>query len=67
MSNDNDGVLLVLDSGLFPDSGTIRQALAQMEGRQRVEYRDLADPTLTPDAWDRLLQEILGSAKVVTL
>lgn len=67
MNNDNNDVLLVLNSGLFPDSGTMRQALGRMEERQRVEYRDLTDPALTPGAWDRLLQEILGAGKVVTL
>jgi len=67
MNNDNNDVLLVLDSGLFPDSGTLRQALGRMEGRQRVQYRDLTDPALAPDAWDRLLQEILGAGKVMTL
>lgn len=65
MSGDDDGVLLVLDSGLFPDRGTLRQALDRLEGR--VVYRDLTDPAMTPEAWDRLLDEILGSAKVMTL
>jgi hypothetical protein len=67
MSEDDGVALLVLNSGLFPDTETIQEALVQLRGTYRVEHRDLTDPAMSPEAWDRLLGEILRSEKVITL
>ncbi|HEB96121.1 MAG TPA: hypothetical protein ENI96_06800 [Sedimenticola thiotaurini] len=61
--------LLVLESGLFPDRETVREALQYMEqeGICQVVHRDLTGPALDEAGWDRLLRQILGSEKVITL
>ncbi len=69
MKREPGPTLLVLESGLFPDSGTVREALTYMEqeGICRISRRDLTDPALDEAGWDRLLAQILGSEKVITL
>jgi len=66
MNDTTDSKLLVLESGIFPDSKTVEQAIRKIDG-YRIKRVQLNAAPMSPDDWDQALAEILESEKVVTL
>jgi hypothetical protein len=59
---------LTLNTGLFPDAGTVAAALATLEGAQSVERADLTG--LVPEdeeGWAAVARAVLAAELIVTL
>ena len=67
MTNETQKSLLVLATGLFPDSVTIEAALLNVGDGLRVQLRSVEVETMNDSAWDELLADILRSPTIVTL
>ena len=59
-------IILALDSGLFPDRGTVEAALSELAGGHQVNRLDLATTPMGEADWDRALAEILRADLIVT-
>jgi hypothetical protein len=59
--------ILELNTGLFPDAQTVTAALRQLEPAHRVDAIDLRRRDMTDEAWDRVVDAILGSDLTITL
>ena len=59
-------IILALDSGLFPDRGTVEAALAELAGSHQVNRLDLTTGDLIEADWDRALANILRADLIVT-
>jgi len=64
--NDEKPRLLLLESGIFPDTKTVQQAVELIDG-YRVQREQLNVAAMSSGDWDRVLAEIVQSEKVVTL
>ena len=61
------GQITVLRVGLFPDPATLEQALKPLEGSHRMVTHDLHDQAQDGVDWDRIVDDILSSMKVITV
>ena len=59
-------IILALDSGLFPDRGTVEAALAEFAGSHQVNRLDLTTGNMIEADWDRALADILRADLIVT-
>ena len=59
--------ILELNTGLFPDAQTVTAALRQMETAHRVDSIDVRRRDMTDEAWDRVVDAILGSDLTITI
>lgn len=59
-------IILALDSGLFPDRGTVEAALAELAGSHQVNRLDLTTGDMIEADWDRALADILRADLIVT-
>ena len=59
-------IILALDSGLFPDRGTVEAALAELAGSHQVNRLDLTTGDIIEADWDRALANILRADLIVT-
>jgi hypothetical protein len=59
-------IILALDSGLFPDRGTVEAALAELAGSHQVNRLDLSTGDMSEADWDRALTDILRADLIVT-
>ena len=59
--------ILELNTGLFPDAQTVTAALRQMEPAHRVVAIDVRRRDMTDEAWDRVIDAILGSDLTITI
>ena len=59
-------IILALDSGLFPDRGTVEAALAELAGSHQVNRLDLTTGDMIEADWDRALADILRADMIVT-
>ncbi len=59
--------ITVLRVGLFPDRETLERALAQLQGDHDIVRHELNDQVMDDTAWDRVVDDILSSAKVITV
>ncbi|MCB1903915.1 MAG: hypothetical protein KDI18_07425 [Gammaproteobacteria bacterium] len=66
MNDANQPALLILQSRLFPDSITVAQAVQLIDG-SNVQWLELDSSAMSTADWDRVLEKILKSDKVVTL
>ena len=67
MSETKREKLVILQTGLFPDAGTLERALSRLEEAEGASRHDLKDPGLGPAGWDRVAEAILTADKVVTV
>lgn len=58
--------ILELNTGLFPDAGTVAEALRAV-GASELRRVDLTRPEMTSQDWDQVVADILDSDLVVTL
>lgn len=67
MSDETQPSVIVLTASLYPDVGTMEEALASLTLTQGM--RRIAIPTSNADeqAWDAILDAILKAEKVVTI
>ncbi|MCB1761925.1 MAG: hypothetical protein KDI27_02140 [Gammaproteobacteria bacterium] len=65
MSANEPPLLLILNSGLFPDAEALVSALTLVEGC-RMEREEVHSP-LSADDWDRVLTKIVKSGKVIVV
>ena len=66
MNDTSQHSLLLLKSGIFPDSTTVEQAVNLIDGCS-VQRLELDAAAMSTDEWDRVLETILKSEKVVVL
>lgn len=66
MIDTNQPLLLLLKSGIFPDSTTVEQAVKLIDGYS-VQRLELDATAMSTDDWDRVLEKIIKSAIVVVL
>ena len=59
--------IAVLDTGLFPDRGTVEDALAELRACHRVQCCDATGAAVSDEQWSRVLDEILASDVVIPL
>ena len=59
-------IILALDSGLFPDRGTVEAALVELAGSHQVNRLDLTTGDIIEADWDRALADILRADLIVT-
>lgn len=59
--------LLVLETGLFPDQATVREALDLLAEGRDLPRHDLTRENMTDQGWDRVVDDILSARKVVTI
>lgn len=58
--------IVILETGLFPDQDFLRDALADSSSSHSVHRSDLREAR-SEAQWDRLLDEILSSDRVITI
>lgn len=56
--------ILALDTGLFGDAETMRQAVAQLPGNNVIP---LVPAAMSGDDWDKLLGDIMAADKIITV
>lgn len=59
--------ILALNTGLFPDAQTVTAALRRMEAAHRVVAIDVRRRDMTDEAWDGVIDAILGSDLTITI
>lgn len=59
--------LLILETGLFPDRGTVRQALSEATTSSDAEKIALEPNTMQEEDWDRVVARILRTEKIITI
>ncbi|MHB1586101.1 MAG: hypothetical protein ACYCRH_00810 [Acidiferrobacteraceae bacterium] len=59
--------IAVLNTGLFPDLGTMKAALSELEPFHKVWQRNAMAGEMTDEHWDQLLDELLASDLIITL
>lgn len=67
MSDKSRELLVVLQTGLFPDADALEAAVKRHSQGCRVSRHDLTQPTMDDAAWDRVLAEVLEARKVITI
>jgi hypothetical protein len=58
--------ILQLHTGLFPDADTIVEALAGLASGDAVERIDISRPEMGEEDWDRVVEAVLASDRVIT-
>ncbi len=59
--------IAILETGLFPDTATVEEALTHLEPLHNVYRYDLINESRTDDEWDQLLDEVLAADRVLTI
>lgn len=59
--------LLILETGLFSDRETVRQALSEALKPGEAETIALKPSTMQEEDWDRVVDRILKTGKIVTI
>ena len=59
--------IAILETGLFPDTETMEQAISHLEPMHNVYRYKLNAQDKTDAQWDQLLDEIIASDRVFTL
>lgn len=59
--------IAILETGLFPDTETMEEAITHLEPMHNVYRYKLNDQDKTDAQWDQLLDEIIASDRVFTL
>ena len=59
--------IAVLETGLFPDSETVEDAITHLVPLHNVYRYDLREMSRTDDEWDQMLDEILAADRVLTV
>lgn len=57
----------MVKTDLFPDQETMEDVARTLSNEHDVERFDLVGRTLTDDDWDRLLEAVLESERVITI
>lgn len=57
----------ILETGLFPDTQTMEEAITHLEPIHNVYRYKLDDHQRSDEEWDQLLDEIIASDRVFTL
>lgn len=58
--------IAVLDAGLFPDAGTLEQAVAHLGADHAVVRLAAGRPDVGEEDWDRMLEAVLTADLVLT-
>ncbi|MDH3526261.1 MAG: hypothetical protein OEN52_00460 [Gammaproteobacteria bacterium] len=58
--------IIVLNTGLFPETGVLEDALAQFGPEHEVSRYD-TNAGLADDDWDRIVQALVSADRVITL
>ena len=58
--------IFVLNTGLFPQTGVIEDALEQLGPDHEVSRHD-ADAGLSDEDWDRAVQALVTAERIITL
>ena len=59
--------IAILETGLFPDTETVEEAITHLVPLHNVYRYDLTQTQRTDDEWDQLLDEILAADRVFTI
>lgn len=59
--------LLILETGLFPDRETVRQALSETATSSDAETIELEPNAMREEDWDRVVDRILRTEKIITI
>lgn len=59
--------IAILSTGLFPDAETEVEAVSYLEAAHYVYRCDLRELEARDEEWDRVLEEVLGADKVITV
>ncbi len=59
--------LLILETGLFSDQETVRQALSEALKPGETETIALKPNAMQEEDWDRIVDRILSTEKIVTI
>lgn len=57
----------ILSTGLFPDTQTMTEAVSYLEAAHYVYRCDLREIGDRESEWDRVLEEVLGADRVITV
>jgi len=58
--------ILTLNTGLFPDGGTVEAAISEMGADHELHSLDLPGDKADEAAWDAALTEILAADMIIT-
>lgn len=67
MSTQTKPGLLVLATGLFPDTTTIEAAILTASQDNSVRLRQVCPDSMDPADWDQLIADIMRSKNIITL
>ena len=59
--------ITILSTGLFPDPQTMTEAVSYLEAAHYVYRCDLQTMEDRDEEWDRVLEEVLGADRVITV
>lgn len=59
--------IAILETGLFPDTETVEDAITHLVPLHNVYRYDLREAQRTDAEWDQLLDEILAADRVLTV
>ncbi|MEJ2687504.1 MAG: hypothetical protein P8124_09915 [Gammaproteobacteria bacterium] len=59
--------ITILSTGLFPDPQTMAEAVSYLEAAHYVYRCDLQAMEDRDEEWDRVLEEVLGADRVITV
>ena len=59
--------ITILSTGLFPDPQTMNEAVSYLEAAHYVYRCDLREIGDRVEDWDRVLEEVLGADRVITV
>jgi hypothetical protein len=57
----------IIETGLFPDTETVEEAITHLEPMYNVYRYKVKDHNRTDEEWDQVLDEIIASDRVFTL
>ena len=58
---------VVLRTGLFPDRGTVEDALDALRAEVALKQIDLELAQMDQAQWDKILEEILAAERIITI
>lgn len=59
--------ITILCTGLFPDAKTVNEAVSYLEAAHYVYRCDLRELDDEAEGWDRVVEELLGADRVITV
>ncbi len=59
--------MVILETGLFPDSATVLAALNNQEPKYQIYRYDLTEKPLTDAEWDQLIDALRASDRIYSV